>query len=253
MSLIPFIVLWVYMTGLYVLSLVRNDNGTADIGYGIGFLVLSVTAVMISDPTYPALIMIGGLTVWAIRLATRIAKKNSGKPEDFRYRAWRESWGSLFLVRSYFQIYLLQGLVIAMVSTPLLASILFPTKPLWWLFAAGVLVWCLGFFFEAVGDRQLDRFLNDPSQKGRIMTSGLWAYTRHPNYFGESTMWIGMAIMASASSSLPLVVWISPALITFLLLKVSGVPLLEKRWEGNAEWEAYKQKTSVFLPLPPRP
>jgi steroid 5-alpha reductase family enzyme len=120
------------------------------------------------------------------------------------------------------------------------------------LFSAGLLLWVFGFFFEVVGDYQLDRFITAPKNKGKIMTQGLWKYSRHPNYFGESLMWWGMAVMAASLSVYPFIGFVSPVLITFLLLKVSGVSMLEKRWEGNPAWEAYKKRTSVFLPLPPK-
>jgi steroid 5-alpha reductase family enzyme len=116
----------------------------------------------------------------------------------------------------------------------------------------GLGLWALGFFFESVGDAQLDAFIKDTNpHKGKIMKTGLWRYTRHPNYFGESSMWWGIAFLAFSVSGNALV-FISPLLITFLLLKVSGIPMLEKKWAGILEWEIYKAKTSPFLPLPPK-
>ena len=109
----------------------------------------------------------------------------------------------------------------------------------------------VGFFFEVLGDKQLDTFIKDPNKKSTIMQTGLWKYTRHPNYFGESTMWWGLALIALIGSSSILVV-LSPILITYLLLFVSGIPMLEKKWDGIPEWEVYKKKTSTFFPLPPR-
>lgn len=121
-----------------------------------------------------------------------------------------------------------------------------------WLVVTGFVLWLIGFFFETVGDAQLDAFIKNPENKGKIMMSGLWKYSRHPNYFGESTMWWGIALMSLGLSALPLYGFVSPLLITYLLLYVSGVPMLERRWEGNPEWEAYKARTSVIVPLPPR-
>lgn len=245
--------LLVYMTLLFAISTIVKNNGIADIGYGIGFIVCVLAAVGVNSVQSWQLALLSSLPfVWGLRLAIRIAYKNIGKPEDFRYRAWRDAWGSTFWIRSFLQIYMLQGLVILLVGLPITLSILFPSPDVHMIyFAVGICLWVIGFIFEVVGDQQLDAFIHNPLNKGKIMMSGLWRYSRHPNYFGESLMWWGIAVAASSSIAYPMLVWISPILITFLLLKVSGVPLLEKRWEGNPEWEEYKRKTSVFIPLPP--
>lgn len=248
----PAIVLWFYMSLLFVISIVRRDNGTADIGYGVGVMVVVIGALSQNTVSGAVALLCALPFIWGTRLAVRIFRKNYGKPEDFRYKAWRDSWGKWFVVRSYFQIYMLQGLVIFLVAFPILLTIVAPKTPVVWLAGVGIVLWLLGFFFEAVGDYQLDRFLKDPANKGNIMGSGLWRYSRHPNYFGESMMWWGIAIAASGLSAYPLLGFVSPFLITYLLLFVSGVPMLEKRWAGNPDWEAYKARTSVFVPLPPR-
>lgn len=247
-------ILAIYMSSLFAVSLVLRNNGIADIGYGVAFMVvIGATALHGAAPSSLALILAALAFVWGLRLAIRIFRKNYGKPEDFRYKAWRDAWGKSFIVRSFLQVYMLQGLVVFIVALPITLSLAFPaSEPSRLLFVLGVIIWCVGFFFETIGDYQLDRFLKNPANKGSIMTTGLWKYSRHPNYFGESTMWIGIAVAASGLSTLPLLGFVSPLLITFLLLKVSGVPLLEKRFEGNPAWEAYKARTSVFVPLPPR-
>jgi steroid 5-alpha reductase family enzyme len=246
--------LFIYMTGLFVISLILKNNGVADIGYGVAFMVVIGTAALLVDsPSSYSLLLLALPFVWGARLAVRIFRKNYGKPEDFRYKAWRDAWGKSFFIRSFLQVYMLQGAVVFVVALPVTLAFVFPTSaPTIALFTSGILVWVLGFFFESVGDYQLDRFLNNPENKGKVMTTGLWRYSRHPNYFGESCMWFGIAIAAASLTILPWLVFISPLLITFLLLYVSGVPLLEKRFEGNPEWEAYKSKTSVFVPLPPK-
>ncbi len=247
-------VLVMYMTALYVLSMVLKNNGVADIGYGVACMLVVGTALYLAPPTTVWGIVLGTLPfLWGTRLALRIFRKNYGKPEDFRYKAWREAWGTTFWWRSYVQVYLLQGTVIFIVALPVVTTVLYPSAtPQVWLATLGLIVWIVGFFFEVVGDAQLDRFIGNPENKGKIMMSGLWKYSRHPNYFGESTMWIGVALMSAGLSAYPLVGFLSPVLITYLLLFVSGVPLLERRWEGNREWEEYKARTSVFVPLPPR-
>lgn len=248
----PAVMLWLYMSLLFIISLLRRDNGTADIGYGIGVMVVVFAALLQTPVSGVAAILCVLPFIWATRLALRIFRKNYGKSEDFRYKAWRDAWGKWFVVRSYFQIYMLQGLVIFLVALPILLAVVAPKAPVMWLVVSGLMLWLLGFFFEAVGDFQLDKFIKDPVNKGRIMTEGLWKYSRHPNYFGESCMWWGIAIAASGLTMYPLLGFVSPILITYLLLFISGVPMLEKRWAGNQEWEEYKAKTSVFIPLPPK-
>jgi steroid 5-alpha reductase family enzyme len=247
-------VLSLYMTVLYILALLLKNNGVADIGYGVAFLVFIFATVFQTGLSSPLLtIVLCAVTIWAVRLSFRIFLKNKNKPEDFRYKAWRDAWGSTFLVRSFLQIYMLQGAVIAVVASPVVVALIFPRAEVVPFFVSvGMVIWVCGFFFEAVGDYQLDAFIKNPAHKGQIMTSGLWKYSRHPNYFGESTMWIGIFVASLGFSvAAALCIW-SPLLITYLLLKVSGVPLLEKRFEGNPSWEAYKAKTSVFIPLPPQ-
>ncbi len=245
--------LGLWMTFLFVVSLIRRDNGTADVGYGMAFIVSACVLYMHT----PAVLAQGTLVLlmviaWGSRLSIRILSKAVGKPEDFRYRAWREEWGNTFVWRSFLQVYMLQGLVILAVSLPVLALIAAPLPQVTALFTAGFMLWWVGYFFEVVGDAQLDRFLRNKEKKTRIMTTGLWRYSRHPNYFGEALMWWSLALMAYGGSTIGLVVLISPLLITYLLLYVSGVPLLEKRFSGDPEWEAYKARTSVFIPWFPK-
>jgi steroid 5-alpha reductase family enzyme len=250
--LIPALSLFAFMCALFIVSLWRNDNGTADVGYGLAFIVTVAAAVLSAEASPHGLLLSALVLIWGLRLAIRIHRKNAGKPEDFRYRAWRESWGRWFIPRSFLQIYLLQGAVVFVVVFPVVATIVAPALGVTGLFVFGVALWVVGFLFESIGDAQLDRFIGNPANKGRIMMSGLWRYSRHPNYFGESLMWWGIAIAAASTTSYGILVYASPILITYLLLFVSGVPMLEKRWAGNLEWESYARRTSVFVPLPPR-
>ena len=252
--IISLIALLAYMSGLFVVSLITKNNGVADVGYGIAFMVV-IVATYLQVPTSNdyLLILISLPFIWGLRLASRIYQKNKGKPEDFRYRAWREEWGNTFLWRSFLQIYMLQGLVVFIVASPVVLALIYPATIFnTAFFFVGLTLWLVGFFFEAVGDYQLDKFIKNPANKGKIMMSGLWKYSRHPNYFGESTMWFGIAVISLSLSSIPFIAIVSPLLITFLLLKVSGVPMLEKHFAGNPDWEEYKKKTSVFIPLPPK-
>lgn len=246
-----------YVTIGYCISLVTKNNGLADVMYGPGIFLISLsTYILAPQPGVGATFILGAIFLWATRLALRIYKKNKGKPEDFRYKTWRDSWGKTFYLRSYFQIYLLQGIIMICVAVPAIVVSLFPTQSISPLLFVGLFIWVCGFICEAIADYQLDSFIaaikGGDTSRGTIMRYGLWKYSRHPNYFGESLQWWGLSLAAFSVSTIPLIPFVSPILITFLLLKVSGVPLLEKHFEGNPEWEVYKTKTSVFIPLPPK-
>lgn len=251
------LVLGAYLMLTLVIALIREDNSIMDIVYGSAFVLIAwCLAFLWLGWSERQMIVLACVTVWGVRLTTRILLRNWGKPEDFRYRAWREEWkkrGMLyFFLRSLGQIYLLQGAVILVVSLPVLVVFSAIQGPLMWYNWLGLGIWCVGFCFEFVGDFQLDRFIRNQANKGQLMTTGLWKYTRHPNYFGEATMWWGLFLVVLG---LPLseLVLLSPMLITFLLTQVSGIPMLEKHWAGRPDWEEYKKRTSAFIPWFPKP
>lgn len=258
------VALFVYMTLAFCVSLKEKNNGIADIAYGGGFVLVAWTTFWLAGGASVSGLIVSSLaTLWAGRLSLRIYLRNRNKPEDFRYKKWRDEWGKTFVLRSFLQVYMLQGLVIYVVSLPLSLTNVYGAGFLLgtdfaWLLLFGVFLWLVGFLFEALGDYQLARFLADPANKGAVMDRGLWRYTRHPNYFGESVMWWALALCAAASLFPQGAVWLaglaflSPVLITYLLLFVSGVPMLEARFAGNPAWEEYKKRTSVFIPLPPK-
>jgi steroid 5-alpha reductase family enzyme len=241
------------MIGLFILSLVRKNFAIVDIGWGFGFVV-AVAALFARNPgLFPAKVLMTVLiAAWGLRLAIHIFRRNWGKPEDFRYAGMRKKWGRRAVVNSFFFIFMLQGLLMLVVSFS--ATVLFgsPPRPLAVLDIAGALVFFFGFLFEVVGDAQLAAHIADPANRGKLMTRGLWSITRHPNYFGEATLWWGIWLIA-LSSPAGWAAIISPVTITLLLLFVSGVPLLEKKYAGRPDWEAYKRRTSKFFPWFPKP
>jgi len=196
--------------------------------------------------------MVALVSVWGLRLALHIYRRNRGKGEDFRYRQWREEAGASWWWHSYLRVFLLQGVIMWIVAAPVAMTVGTAGQAgLGWLDAAAVLVWVVGFAFEAVGDWQLTRFKADPANKGRLMTGGLWRYTRHPNYFGDSTVWWGHYLVAAAAGAWWTV--FSPVLMTFLLVRVSGVSLLERSLRDTRPgYREYVESTSAFFPLPPR-
>lgn len=244
--------LFLYMSSWFIFSLIRQRNDVADVAWGLGFVLLAWTSFAIS-PQVSLLTLVVNLlvSIWGLRLAWHIHTRNKGKGEDYRYLAWRKEWGKWFYLRSYFQVYILQGILLYVVVFPVLFINLHTGIELGILSILGLAVWLLGFSFEVVGDAQLARFIKNPDNKGKLMQTGLWAYTRHPNYFGEVTLWWGIWLLAL---SLPYgwITILGPVTITTLILKVSGVPMLEKKMEENPEFVEYKRRVSMFFPLPPR-
>lgn len=240
-----------YMLGWFAVALVLDRNDVADIAWGIGFVLAAVLSFVLADAESVRSILVTALvTVWAVRLSGHIYLRNRGKGEDPRYRKWRDEWGRWFYLRTLLQVFVLQGLLMLVVVSPAVFVNVFDGGALGVLAVIGGLVWGIGFFFEVVGDWQLKRFMSDPANKGKILQSGLWRYSRHPNYFGEVTQWWGLWLIALAVPY----GWISvigPITITVLILYVSGVPMLEEKMAGNPAFEDYKQRVSKFIPMPP--
>jgi len=236
---------------LWLWSLGRRDSGVADVGWGLFFAGLAWWFRGRGPAaTAPHLVHALLVTVWGTRLALHIAWRGRGQGEDPRYAAMRAAHGERFAAVSLFTVFGLQATLAALLAAPLFAVQRAPrVEPI--LFAAGVLLWAIGFFWEAVGDWQLLRFRSDPASRGRVLDTGLWRYSRHPNYFGEAVLWWGYGMMAGAAGA-----WwtlFAPLLMTWLLLRVSGVALLERTIvHRRPEYEAYIRKTSAFVPWPPR-
>jgi steroid 5-alpha reductase family enzyme len=250
--LVSALVIFFYMTLWFAVSVIARRGDVADIAWGLGFSAVTACLSSVMVGLNPKAILIAILTaLWGIRLATHIYLRVRNKPEDYRYRKWRTDWGRWFYPRSYLQVFLLQGFFMLLISTSAITAFADSFGKLGLLEAAGAVVWLTGFFFESVGDLELSRFVKNPANKGKLMTGGLWRYTRHPNYFGEVTQWWGIFLVV-LSSPYGFLAIISPLTITFLILKVSGIPMLEKKYEGRADFAQYKRKTSAFFPLPPR-
>ncbi|HSQ35839.1 MAG TPA: DUF1295 domain-containing protein [Candidatus Binatia bacterium] len=237
-----------YMTLVFILALVKKNNGIVDIAWGLGFILVATAVFALFGSGLPRQWLALALVwIWGGRLALHIFRRNRGREEDFRYAAWRRQWGPYFVIRSFGQIFMLQGVLLLLVITPVLLIVGQEQPPLNLLDLLGVIVWLTGFSFETIGDRQLAAFIADPANRGRLMDKGLWRVTRHPNYFGEAALWWGMGILALSAPRGGLGL-IGPAVITFLLRFVSGVPLLEKKYSGRPDWEEYKRRTPVFFP-----
>lgn len=242
-----------YLLFAFLVGSLKKDNSVMDIFYGGGFILIAwSTLILKGEYSLRSIIVTILVTIWGIRLATYVLIRNWGKGEDKRYQDMRKRWGNRVLINSLLRIYIFQGLIIFLVVFPVSFINVNPNPPLWILDFVGMGVWAVGFFFETVGDIQLYRFLNDPANKGKVFDDGLWRYTQHPNYFGEVTQWWGLFIIAISIFPFGLITIFGPIIITYMIINVSGVKLLDKTFEGDSEYAKYKRRTSQFFPLPPK-
>jgi len=243
---------FIYMNSWFLMAIAFKRNDLADIAWGLGFVLVATIALADSGGANGRMILAFILVLaWGLRLAVHIFTRNRGKDEDIRYRAWREQWGKTWILQTYLKVFIFQGFLLLIVIAPVYFIATSPFNGWSWLDLSGTILWLVGFCFEAVGDWQLRRFASDPANRGKIMDRGLWRYSRHPNYFGEVLMWWGIFVISlSTFSAWPGI--IGPALITYLILFVSGVPLLEKRYEDDPVYREYKRRTSVLFPRPPK-
>jgi len=242
------------MAVVWLVSVAIRNVSIVDVVWGPAIGLVAAVALALGPGVFERRLLVFALVgVWAVRLAVHIGRRNHGKGEDYRYATWRAKYGPGYWWISLFQVFWLQGLLLLVVSLPVQAAGAGETPAslgvLDWLGAA---VWLVGFAFEAVGDAQLERFKADPAKRGTVMDRGLWRYTRHPNYFGDAAVWWGIGLVGLGTP------WgwmalVGPVVMTFLLVRVSGVAMLEKtigeRRPGYAE---YIRRTSAFFPLPPK-
>ena len=238
------------LTLAWVISVKLQDAGIADVCWGSGFALLAWLYCLLSPTlTSRSWVVAALVTLWGARLSLHIFRRNHGKEEDPRYRAMRASHGPAFWWRSLFTVFWLQGAILWFVALPLLVAVR-AARPaaLTAVDGLGVVLFVLGFGFEVVGDYQLKRFKAEPANRGHVLDHGLWRYTRHPNYFGDATLWWGLYTIAAATPGGWLTV-LSPALMTFLLRRVSGVTLLEQSLTTSKPgYRAYIARTPAFFP-----
>jgi steroid 5-alpha reductase family enzyme len=240
------------MSSWFVVSVFRKRNDVADVAWGLGFVLMSWLSLLLAEAvTVVGLLITGLVSVWGVRLALHVHRRNKDKAEDYRYLAWRNEWGKWFLLRSYFQVYILQGIFLFLVVSTVIMINLAALSTFSVLGVVGIAVWAVGFYFEFMGDAQLSNFLRDPNNRGSLLRTGLWRYTRHPNYFGEVTQWWGVWLVA-LSTPLGIVGIISPITITILILFVSGIPMLEKKMSLHPDFSDYARTTNSFFPFFPK-
>lgn len=243
------ILVFCYMLFWFVLAQILKNNSIVDIAWGLGFVAI-VWWVQVYYPQDKRLILTTFVTIWGIRLATYIFIRNKGKGEDWRYANWRKGWGDQAFWKAFWRVFMLQGFIMWVIAQPLLSHGLEnPGGLVTSLAYIGQVMAIVGIAWEGISDWQLYKYKADPKNKGKLMTNGLWALSRHPNYFGEMLFWWAVWLMALPLGG-GLVALISPIAISYVLLTISG-PMLEKRYEGRADFEEYSKHTPAFIPFWP--
>lgn len=247
------LIILILMTVLWIVSVIVRNVSIVDLFWGLGFVFVAAFFFFKSEGNGIRKIIVLTLTaIWGIRLSVYLTWRNIGKGEDFRYRQFRKNYGKSYWWISFFQTFLLQGVLMWLISAPLLGAQYYgPEKNPGILDFIGILFWLTGFIFEAGGDYQLAVFKADRNNKGKVLNQGFWRYTRHPNYFGDSSVWWGFGIIClSAGSYIPA---LGSVLMTALIIKISGVALLEKSLKDKKlEYIEYIRKTSAFIPWFPK-
>lgn len=241
------------MLGTWVVSLVVRNASIVDVVWGCGFVAVAWAVLVTTDGNGARRALIVAMTtVWGVRLAAYLRWRNHGRGEDFRYRAMRRRHGDRFPLLSLTHVFALQGALMWIVSLPIqlgLAADAGGPGVLSWI---GLGVWSVGFVFESVGDLQLARFRRTRTSDDEVMDRGLWRYTRHPNYFGDACVWWGIALVA-AETGVGAIGVVGAVVMTVLLLRYSGVPILERSLRRRRPaYAAYAERTSAFVPRPPR-
>jgi len=230
----------------YLLSLVLKRNDIVDIAWGLGFVYIAFWLSSDNQLNNYQYLVNGLVTFWGLRLATHLLIRNARKKEDWRYLNWRKEWGSTFYWRSFLQVYVLQTLLMMVIALPIVLAASTQVS-LNLMVLPGAICWLIGLYWESVSDWQLMKFKRDKNNIGKFIQSGLWAKSRHPNYFGEICIWWGIWLVC-APYSFRWIALLSPTIITYLLLKVSGVPMLERKYKGNSLYDAYKAKVPAIWP-----
>lgn len=237
------------MTAWFAISVALKRRDVIDSAWGLGFILVAIVAfTQRNNDSAISLLTVGLVTLWGLRLFAHLTVRNSKKNEDFRYQQLGKLSGVKIWLRTYVTVFLLQGILMILISLPVIAVTYSSATPIGWVAYIGAAIWLGGILFEAASDYQLQKFIM--AGKPGIMQTGLWKYSRHPNYFGEATAWWGAAVIAIAAG-----IWwgiLGAIIITVLLTKISGVPLLEKRYAANKAYQAYARRTSIIIPLPPK-
>lgn len=237
-----------FMLLFFLLSLLIKDNSIVDIAWGLGVVVTAIVSLIhYSDIHLKKIVMTTMAVCWGSRLALYIVIRKRGQGEDYRYKAFRDRWGKYFVLKSLIYIYLFQGTLQLVMVSPVLA-VNRSAQTGWRFFDFfGMALFLIGFFTETIADWQMYRFKKNPANSGKLMTTGIWRYSRHPNYFGEIVLWWGFGFMALSIRG-GWMTLLSPLLVTYLLLFLSGIPMLEKKYQERTDFQSYRARTSALIP-----
>ena len=255
--LVPLLFTFAYFIGIFIVATIIKVNSIVDIGWGFGFVVGSWLSLFVTEnPTFLSYALVMFITIWGLRLSIRLYKRNWGKPEDFRYADWRKEWGKNVVIIAFFRVFMIQGIINFIVGSAAYSVIKYnqfvlgSTEQYFVLIA--LLIALTGLFFEVVGDEQLRVHINKKTRS--LLTTGLWSITRHPNYFGEILIWVGIYLTGitliytnSVSPIYYALLVISPFLMSIVLITIS-TPLLEKNMEKYAGWKEYIQRVPMIFP-----
>ena len=244
----------IYFIVVFIISELKKRADILDTAWGLGFILISISSILISQNyTLRNWLILILVTLWGIRLAIHIFSRNSKTTEDYRYENLKMGIKNPTLLNTFIKIYLPQLIFMLIVSLPISISIFNPSLDtnLFWLDYIAIGIWVFGFLFETISDIQLTRFVKRKKEgkaETRFLTSGLWKYSRHPNYFGEVIQWWAIFLI-SVSTPFGIFAFLGPLFITYLITQVSGIPMLEKKYKGDKEFEEYKKKTAKFIPF----
>lgn len=241
--------LLVFFHLFYFWALIKKDYSVIDIAWGLGFVLVGFLAYQLNPtPQWRTYLVLSALALWGLRLGVYLLIRNlKKKGEDFRYTKMRQQWGERANTHAYFKIFMAQPILLFFISFPVCITLARSTVPLNFIDLIGFSVFLLGFVIESLADAQMMAFKANPQNKGKLIRTGLWKGSRHPNYFGEMLVWWGLGVV-SLNSVLPAISFVGALMITYLLIKVTGVPLLEEKYKDRADFEDYIKSTNAFLP-----
>jgi steroid 5-alpha reductase family enzyme len=237
-----------FMTAVYFIARLRNRLDTVDAAWGLGFVVIA----WVTELRYPnglSALLVVMVSIWGLRLSFHLWQRTRFRSDDKRYQELTKRWEQDVWKRAFYSIFLVQGFLVWLISLPVQLSSN-PSNQLVWLTALGLIVWIAGFVIESLADRQLQDYLRT-KDRPPVLKSGLWRYSRHPNYFGELTQWWAIGLIA-LQVSYGWVGLVGPLVLTYLIIFVSGLPPIERSRRDNKDYQQYKQQTSALIPLPPR-
>ncbi len=243
--------IWLFFTAFFLMAYLKKDISFIDVGWGPAFSWLYLSLALNYHDHLGALHYLVGALVfaWSARLAIYLHGRNSKKGEDPRYVELAKDWKGNYWINAYFRVFMVQMLLCLLVAAPIIVTMISPVKNIDLIAIVGALIATTGLVIEGLADAQMARFQQIKPRPGKFCRLGLWKHSRHPNYFGEIVFWMGIGLIAIAAKH---GYWglIGPSFLTFLLLKVSGVPMLENKYKDHPEWPAYESETRVLLPLP---